>query len=170
MKQVFQNTVRYVWNAGMSQIYQSLRILHETGLVSAEERIGENGLAQKLYSITENGTQELNRWLEEKVAERYSKNEFLAKLFFCGFAEDEIAEAHVQQYLQELEQQMAFLEESRERYKDPLVAHRPQLLRYQLLTLQWLTALTQTNIDMARNALAMLREEAAHSDNPMERR
>lgn len=161
MKQVFDSTVRYVWNAGMSQIYQTLRTLYQADLVSVEERLSENGMNQKIYSLTEAGHQELHRWLNERVAERYSKNEFLAKLFFCGFTDDTVAKTHVQQYLQELEQEMTFLEESRSRYSEPSLVHRPHLLEYQLLTLEWLTALTQTNIEMARKTLSLMEGKMA---------
>jgi len=37
----------------------------------------------------------VDRWLQEDVPERFSKDDFLTKLFFCGETSDEVALKHL---------------------------------------------------------------------------
>jgi DNA-binding PadR family transcriptional regulator len=80
----FDETVGTLWELNIGQIYNTLRLLERDGLVAfhGQEQEGR-GPPRKIYAITEDGRQELARWLSEPVQQpRRLKDEFYVKLVF----------------------------------------------------------------------------------------
>src|SRR6266567_8136173 len=94
IKQAFDRALASYWNAGNSQIYTTLKKLSDEELVEAEVIVQKSRPDRKVYRLTPAGEAELDRWLEEDVPERFSKDDFLTKLFFCGETSDEAALKH----------------------------------------------------------------------------
>src|SRR3981081_1992509 len=88
IKQAFNRAIASYWNAGNSQIYTILKQLSQAQLVEAEVIVQTTRPNRKVYRLTEAGQAELDRWLQEEVPDRFSKDEFLTKLFFCGETTD----------------------------------------------------------------------------------
>ena len=61
----FANSIGLVWNATHQQIYLELGKLNEQHMVSFRHVPQEGKPDKKLYSITEDGRQELIRWLKK---------------------------------------------------------------------------------------------------------
>src|ERR1700726_2658216 len=95
IKQAFDRALASYWNAGNSQIYTTLKILSDAELVEAEVIVQKSRPNRKVYRLTPAGQAELDRWLEEDVPERFSKDDFLTKLFFCGETTDEVTLQHL---------------------------------------------------------------------------
>ena len=80
---VFRDSLSYFWPAQTSQIYREQQTLKKNGWVT-DQNIPQTGKPDKnLFSITEDGKQELTRWLTEDrpVPE---KNSLLMQTFFRG--------------------------------------------------------------------------------------
>lgn len=72
------------WNAKHSQIYPELKKLVEEGLISFDVVVTGDVLEKKLYSITEKGKSELQRWLiKDEPLEPTPKDKFRLKMYFC---------------------------------------------------------------------------------------
>ncbi|GII66492.1 transcriptional regulator [Sphaerisporangium krabiense] len=60
LAKAFERSINYVWHAGHSQIYPELAKMAADGLVTVEAQ-GTRG--RKTYAITDQGSEELHRWL-----------------------------------------------------------------------------------------------------------
>lgn len=72
------------WNAKHSQIYPELKKLVDEGLIFFDVVVTGDVLEKKLYSITEKGKLELQRWLlKDEPLEPTPKDKFRLKMYFC---------------------------------------------------------------------------------------
>jgi PadR family transcriptional regulator, regulatory protein AphA len=63
LKKIFADAYSFHWSGNNNQIYGSLVELHASGSVSAEVHQQEKYPAKKLYTITDQGREELRAWL-----------------------------------------------------------------------------------------------------------
>ena len=110
---------------------------------------------RKLYRLTEQGQAELEGWLQEPAPERFTKDEFLAKLFFCGQTSDEVALEHLFEHRQAVETQLAHMEQVLQRYTQR-PARRPHLLEYQLLVREYKAETLRADLAVTEQAIARL--------------
>jgi len=80
LAQMFDVSLRTVWHASHSQIYPELAKLRSQGLVEVVER-GARG--SKTYALTDEGRDELRRWLVEADPDRSQRNESAVRLFLA---------------------------------------------------------------------------------------
>src|SRR5579864_192733 len=71
IKQAFDRALASYWNAGNSQIYTTLKSLSDAWLVEAEIIVQKTRPNRKVYRLTQTGQEELDRWLQEEVPERF---------------------------------------------------------------------------------------------------
>jgi len=84
LKQHFDRSIYYFWNAKLSQIYPTLNRMREGGWLTMEVDYQEDRPNRKVYHITEAGRGELHRWLREPVDMAPVRVPFLVKVFFGG--------------------------------------------------------------------------------------
>jgi DNA-binding PadR family transcriptional regulator len=157
IKLAFDRAIASYWNAGNSQIYTTLKALEHDGLVESELVIQQHRPNRKLYRLTAQGQAELEAWLEEPAPERFTKDEFLAKLFFCGQTADEVALQHLLEHRQAVETQLAHMEQVLQRYTQR-PARRPHLLEYQLLVREYKAETLRADLAVTERAIARLQE------------
>ncbi len=162
IKQAFDRALASYWNAGNSQIYTTLKSLSDAGLVESEVIVQKSRPNRKVYRLTQAGQEELDRWLHEDVPERFSKDEFLTKLFFCGETSDEIALRHLQEHRASLLKQLEHMEWARQQYATR-PSRRPRLLEYQMLVREYKEAQLRADLEVTEHAIARLAGE--HQDN-----
>lgn len=80
----FKNSLNFFWTAHTSQIYRELHTLKNRGWVSDEYIAQSDKPDKKLFSITESGIEELNRWLAEDDTGFETRCPTLMKTFFRG--------------------------------------------------------------------------------------
>lgn len=136
LKGTFDQSVSYVWNASGSQIYSALRDLERNGLVQAELIVQESRPNKKIYSVTPPGQQALRDWLKAPVPEKFSKDEFLVKLFFGNEVDDTVALQHLVQFREHLQEQADFLEQVRGRLLVSAGARNARARRFRRLSLE----------------------------------
>lgn len=72
----------FYWDAGFGQIYSTLKVLKNNGWIKSFPEEGKRGPNRIVYSITEEGRTQLQKWLLLPPAKEYLKYEILLKLFF----------------------------------------------------------------------------------------
>lgn len=155
IKRAFDRSLASYWNAGNSQIYTTLKALAARGLVASDLVVQETRPNRRVYRLTPDGQAELDRWLAEPVPERFTKDEFLAKLFFCGETSDAQALRHLETHRSAINEQLAHMEWVQREY-GARPSRRPRLLEYQLLVRDYKQALLQADLAVTQDAIARL--------------
>ncbi len=159
IKQAFDRALASYWNAGNSQIYTTLKSLSNEGLVEAEVIVQKSRPNRKVYCLTPAGQAELERWLQEEVPERFSKDDFLTKLFFCGETADEVALKHLLEHRASLLKQLEHMQWARQQYA-ARPTRRPRLLEYQMLVRDYKEAVLRAGLEVTEQAIARLEAQA----------
>ena len=81
IKKIMDTTLKFFWGASYGSIYPTLKSMVDSGLVTKEEYI-ENGRDKITYTITQEGRDNLARWLIVPVEKDEIRYETLLKLFF----------------------------------------------------------------------------------------
>ncbi len=155
IKRAFDRALASYWNAGNSQIYTTLKSLSNAKLLESEIIIQKGRPNRKVYHITEAGQAELARWLQEDVADRFTKDDFLTKLFFCGETSDETALHHLREHRASLLKQLEHMEWARQQYATR-PTRRPRLLEYQMLVREYKEAVLKAGLEVTEKAIARL--------------
>lgn len=155
IKRAFDRALASYWNAGNSQIYTTLKGLNDAGLVEVEVIVQKSRPNRKVYRLTEAGQAELDRWLQEEVPERFTKDEFLTKLFFCGETSDGISLRHLREHRASLLKQLEHMEWARQQYA-MRPTRRPRLLEYQMLVREYKEAVLRAGLEVTERAIARL--------------
>lgn len=84
INRAFKDSLSYFWNAQTSQIYRELQTIKKNGWATDEvvEQAGKPD--KKIFTITDSGRAELNRWLVEDNTEFVTRIPILMKTFFRG--------------------------------------------------------------------------------------
>jgi PadR family transcriptional regulator, regulatory protein AphA len=174
----FQGTVGFLWSAPQSQIYPELRRMEAAGLVKAT--VAPRGLrAQKrIYSVTEEGMDELQRWASAFMPLPAHRDPVHLKAAFFDLAPlDSVREqlrAHIAQFQWRLEQWQARDEAIRERRAELLevwLARQPveehdNIILLKRHALEGLIARARAEIAWARQGLALCDEIEARRTSP----
>ena len=89
LKKIFDSSVRHFWPADQSQIYRTLARLTEKNLVAMEKIPQQDRPDRKVYHITDNGREQLMRWLIESAQMDEPRSAALIQVFFAGILTDE---------------------------------------------------------------------------------
>src|SRR5260370_24297221 len=82
LKKFFDTSVAHFWNAELSQIYPTLKSLEAEGLVEMEVDVQQDRPNRKVYSITDDGRQDLRDWLKQPSEPKQVREPLLIKGFF----------------------------------------------------------------------------------------
>ena len=91
----FKQSLNFFWKAQTSQIYRELNKMEREGWLASETIIQMGKPNKKVYSITDNGREELNKWLHHHESMEWVtlRSEFLMKLFLSG---DKLLEENIE--------------------------------------------------------------------------
>lgn len=103
LTQYLETTSRWVWSAPQSQIYPQLKQLAADGLISGERHVKGSRLNVTAYSITEDGADELRRWLVESHPMPPQRDAFLLQALFSDLVDPAETEKVFQAHVEELE-------------------------------------------------------------------
>jgi PadR family transcriptional regulator, regulatory protein AphA len=110
LKKELENVIHYFWEADISRIYRSLSDMQKKGWVEFEIIVQEDSPNKKVYSLTESGGKELQRWLAEPGKTSGSHNPFLAQLHFSDVISVEDQIRVQEERLEDLHKDLAELE------------------------------------------------------------
>jgi DNA-binding PadR family transcriptional regulator len=107
LKKSFDVSIAHFWNAELSQIYPTLKQLEAEGLVEMEVRVQTERPNRKVYSITEDGRDELRDWLATPEPADSVREPLLIKLFLGAAVSKEALLAVLQRRIDELNEALA---------------------------------------------------------------
>ncbi len=81
IKAIFDDSIHFFWNATTPQIYRTLNQMEQRGWLTVDVVYQENKPNRKVYTVTEEGREELNRWLAEAPEPPELHFSFLIKVF-----------------------------------------------------------------------------------------
>lgn len=87
--ELFKQSLNYFWTAQTSQIYRELQALEKHGFATATVVPQTGKPDKKVFSITEQGYRELQRWLMEDKISFDTNKPMLMKVFFMGESKTE---------------------------------------------------------------------------------
>jgi PadR family transcriptional regulator AphA len=82
MKQAFDNSIHFFWNATLPQIYCTLNDTESRGWLAATFEHQEGKPSRKIYRVTPAGVGELTRWPAEPAELPEPRYQMLVKVFF----------------------------------------------------------------------------------------
>jgi PadR family transcriptional regulator AphA len=135
IKKMMEQSTSNFWNESYGQIYPILKQLIEEGLATSHTEKQEGKPERYVYTLTERGTEELQRWLTEPVEYVVERNELLLKLYFGKHVPVAKNIEHVRTF-QRLQAQLLRKYENIERHLQAGIASNPDL-QYPLLTLRY---------------------------------
>jgi DNA-binding PadR family transcriptional regulator len=156
IKRAFDRSLATYWNAGNSQIYTTLKLLAARGLVTSEVILQEGKPNRRVYRLTAEGRAALDAWLLDPVPARFTKDEFLTKLFFCGQTSDEAALRHLEEHRAALHAQLEDMERALRDYGGR-PTRRPRLLAYQMLVREYKDVSLRADLEVTERAIAQVR-------------
>ena len=129
-------------------IYSSLRLLLQEGLVTMEVVPQENRPSRKVYSITEAGRQVLREWAEQPIAASPSLKAFVMRLTLAGSFSQARLIAHLEQRRNQVSVHQAALEQTAQSQEGAPDAQR--------LVLEYGMALAATELEWIDSAVDRL--------------
>lgn len=84
---VFRDSLSHFWVAQRSQIYRELQVLEKRGWVKTTHVEQEHKPDKNILSITDEGRDELLRWVSEDTSKSLIRSPMLMKTFFRGECE-----------------------------------------------------------------------------------
>ena len=116
----FDVSLGFFWQASHQQIYQQLKVLHEQGLVSANEEVQSGKPDKKRYAMTESGRDYLNNWVHGETKRKPAKDDLPVKLYNMGTVDNAVLERALSERRTHHEQKLALYFKIRERgYSTP---------------------------------------------------
>ena len=111
IKKRIDQSISQFWNVGYSQIYPTLTLLEEEGLI--EKVLSENakGPQRNVYAITNAGKMHLEQWLLLPEEKEYTRYEILLKMFFSGKLDQAVSVQRIKAFQQRYEPMAVLMEQ-----------------------------------------------------------
>ncbi|WP_263368381.1 PadR family transcriptional regulator [Edaphobacter bradus] len=99
IRALIQESIGHFWSESYGQIYPGLKRLATAGLVEKKTERQKGRPDRHLYSLTDEGREELWRWLRLPPVDEVPRNELLLKLFFGAQVPASVCREHVAAHL-----------------------------------------------------------------------
>ncbi len=106
LKKIIAESDLFYWSGNNNQIYNSLVHLHKQGLVTQQVQYQESLPAKKIYTITEQGRNELRHWLLSDPELPELRSSFLIQLALAGALSPEQLDLLLGKYEEEVSIQL----------------------------------------------------------------
>ena len=148
-----------MYSCSTGSIQAAIKKLLKNGYICVDE-ICENGKLKKLYSITDNGKEHFNSWVNSPIENNAAKNPELVKIYFMGFSQKENRISLVEDHLTQLQKLYCELEKICN-YGESMSAELQEndILFYQLQTAVYGRDLMQFNIEWYKHFLEYVRRK-----------
>jgi len=154
--------IGHFWQENYAQIYPMLKQLTKEGLTTSHVEKQEGKPDRHVYTLTDKGRKELQRWLSEPVDYQIYRNELLLKLFFGEQTTLPVSAEHIRQYRDRQAKILRTIEEIevdfQKRWGDNASAP------FWLLTMSYGKHSTRASIDWCDEALVALEKLAEQSE------
>jgi len=164
LKKELENVIHFFWEADISRIYRSLSEMQKKGWVEFETVIQEDSPNKKVYSLTETGRKELQKWLAEPGKASGSHNPFLAQLHFSDAIPVEEQLSVQEERLQSLRQDLTELEHRAANVNMPIPLPKDALQKgvtRAMLSLEYGIRRYQFEIEWTENIIQVLKNASS---------
>jgi len=97
ISRTFEKARYLFWNESYGQIYPALKKLHERGLVTRHREERDVGPTKKIYTLTDEGRDELARWLRKPPGTTSMRDEIALRVSFGEHTNPEIIRGLLEQ-------------------------------------------------------------------------
>ncbi len=111
LKKNIERSTHQFWRENFPQIYPMLKQLEAEGLTTSHTEQQDGRPERRIYALTERGWEALRQWLALPPVPQVERNELLLKLFFGSQTDPKVSITHVQQFREEVLQQIAAYEQ-----------------------------------------------------------
>ena len=173
LKQLINRSItHFYWSPAKSQIYGELRRLESHGLVTMREVPQTLRPDKRLYRITSQGTEAMQKWLENSGVEPDSyKSALLLKVFFGHMLSPTMIGGLLEERRQQVERDLATCQKKAEELRAQAEGSKAaDDLFFPLLTLQRSIALFQTDLGWIDETLAQCKQRQAQASAQRRRR
>jgi PadR family transcriptional regulator AphA len=115
LKKLMSDSILFYWSGNNNQIYTTLVHLHKEGLVTNEVQHQERYPAKKIYSITDAGQAELNKWVVSEPELPQLRKTFLMQLAWSERLSGKELDALLEKYEYEINMQLLMIKEQEKR-------------------------------------------------------
>jgi PadR family transcriptional regulator AphA len=154
IKKATDISINHFWKENYAQIYPMLKQLAKEGLTTSHVEEQEGKPDRHVYTLTDKGREELQRWLAGPVDYQVYRNELLLKLFFGKQIPVPSSIEHVRRYREIHVQLLRVLQETEAYIKDE--EKEDPNLPYWLITLSYGKHDAQSSIAWCDETLATL--------------
>ncbi len=116
----FDVSLGFFWRASHQQIYQELKRLHQREEIHAKEVEQSGKPNKKIYSLTDQGRESLDRWVLAETRPRAGKDELFVKMYNVGHSSVEAIAKIVRERREEHINRLSLYKRIEDRsYRDP---------------------------------------------------
>jgi DNA-binding PadR family transcriptional regulator len=101
IKKEMEQSTEYFFNTSQGSTNPAFKKLEANRMVTTEEKV-ENGRLKKIYSITSEGKEHFQSWMNSKIGISKIKDEMMLRLFFFPHISNDERIKIIEKYLQEL--------------------------------------------------------------------
>ncbi|WP_053070333.1 PadR family transcriptional regulator [Alkalihalobacillus pseudalcaliphilus] len=162
LQKTFNSSLQFMWNAKGSQIYRELKAMEQRGLVSSSVIEQENKFDRKVYSLTEQGSEEFLSWMQKFPQDLNApiRDEFSIRVFFGEFISNEELRFEIIKYKKQQEESIEELNVIKVlAEQDAEKNDMEQSFFYWLLTIKRGIKSIQAEIEWAEEALDLLQHK-----------
>ncbi len=158
LKKAFDTSIQHFWPADQSQIYRTLARLAKRGWAEVELVQQEDRPNRKVYSITETGQAELQRWLTRPLPPTDERHASLIQVFFSGqLSDDDILAIFEQEAEQTCEMLKRYAQVPQRSAEYVTTVNSPRDTFFWMLTLEYGTKVAQASLEWTESVIQRIK-------------
>lgn len=155
IKKKMEKSTDHFWREGDSSIYPILKQLLDEGMVTCELGNTESKKPKKIYSLTNDGHQELIDWLATEAISYPYRNEFLLKVFFGWNVGAKVTINHIESFRRRVKSALDKYKETAKLFAEKKISGQ-RIYRY--LTIKAGIVYSEANLQWCDEAIRLLRK------------
>ncbi|HSW93000.1 MAG TPA: PadR family transcriptional regulator [Gammaproteobacteria bacterium] len=155
IKKTMEKCTDHFWREGDGSIYPVLKQLLKEQMVTCKLGNAESDKPKKIYTITNKGKLELNKWLEEDPVLFQNRNELMLKVFFGANMNSNVTVKHIEKFCRQINKNLDYYKETAKKMmKGKLSGHN----LYQYMTLQAGIIYSEAGLKWSEESLNLLKK------------
>lgn len=111
IKKIVNESLRFFWNENYGRIYPMLKQMEEDGTVVSHKEKQGNSPERTVYTVTDQGKNELREWLGANIARTPLRDELVLRVFFGFMVPPELNIAQMKDEIENCDREITELEE-----------------------------------------------------------
>ncbi len=133
LKTMFDSSVQFYWSATHTQIYRTLDQMLNDGWLNVKIVQQTDRPNKKVYTITEQGRTELQRWLETTFDLPTFHHPLLIRLAWCDRLENVQIETILRDYIKKISERLALYQTENQQQIDKFARNKRETFLWQMI-------------------------------------